>query len=230
MRNRKVNQTNEAAENARKAMIRRNKKGGMDENTKYTIAIGGFVVVMLVIVLYMVLNPKESILNRQVNDINEFLVHNNHNQFFKQGENEQFEGFTIRETQKFFNIGISDTPNLSSCPAPEEQVNIPPSYDFRTDDKRKACVGVARQTGNCTAGHVLSVVSTVEDRICVANGGAERPNLSAQDAVSCDSSNFMCDGGYVKNTLDYGATYGFVPEECFPWRGDNTTCPAEPNK
>jgi cathepsin B len=211
-------------------MLRRNKKGGMDEGTKYTIAIGGFVVVMLVVVLYMVLNPKESILNRQVNDVNEFMVHNNLNQYFKQGENEQFEGFTIREAQKFFNIGISDTPNLSSCPAPKEPVGIPPSYDYRTDADRKACVGTPRQTGNCTAGHVLSVVSAVEDRICIANGATERLNLSAQDAVSCDTTNYYCDGGYVKNTLDYGTTYGFVTEECFPWKGDNTTCPAEPNK
>lgn len=175
------------------------------------------------------LNPKESILEKQVIDPNEFLVHNLNSQFFTAGPNEQFEGYTMNEARKFFNIGISDTPSLDSCPKIED-VTVPDTYDFRLDEDRKHCVDTPRSTGNCTAGHVLSVISTVEDRICIANEGSERFRLSAQDVISCDSTNYYCDGGYVTHALDYGQEFGFVREECFPYEGKNTTCSAEVNK
>lgn len=231
MRNRKgTNQSSESAENARKAMFRRGKKGASDPNMQYYLVIGGFVVCMLVVVIYMYLNPKESLLTKQVVDENEILVQNLQSQFFQHGANEQFRGYTMDEARKFFNIGIADSPNLPSC-QPNDDVEVPDSYDFRTDSERKACVDSApRMTGNCTAGHALSVVSTVEDRICIANGSTERFRLSAQDAVACDKTNYFCDGGYVTHTLNYGRDRGFVREECFPWEGKNVTCPAEVNK
>lgn len=99
------------------------------------------------------------------------------------------------------------------------------------DEKRKACVDSSpRKCDDCTAGHVLSVISTVEDRICISNGAKERFRLSAQDAVSCDQTNFGCEGGYVTHAIEYGRDFGYVREECFPWQGKNVTCPAEPNQ
>lgn len=230
MRNRqKANEPNEGATNARKAMFKRGKKNTGDPNMPYYLVVGGFAVLMVVIVLYMVLNPKESILNKKVIDHNEFLVQNLQNEMWKAGPNEQFVNYTMNEAQKFFNIAISDSPNMPQCPK-HEDIEIPDSYDFREDETRKNCVDKPRQTNNCTAGHVLSVISTIEDRICIANKGASRFRLSAQDAVSCDDANYNCAGGYVTYALDYGREFGFVREECSPWQGQNTTCPTEPNK
>lgn len=228
MKHRKPGSPNVSADNARKAMYKRAKKRS-DPNMSYYIVIGGFCLCMFVVVIYMFLNPKESLLTRQVIDQNEFLVHNLNNQFFQQGPNDQFEGYTINDARNFFNIGISDSPTLPSCEKIED-IEIPDSYDFRKDPKRKNCVDTPRICNNCTASHVLSVVSTVEDRICIANGGRERFRLSAQDAISCDTTNFNCEGGYVTHTLNYGRDYGFVKEECFPWEGRNATCPTEVNK
>lgn len=85
-------------------------------------------------------------------------------------------------------------------------------------------------TGNCTAGHVFSTLSVIEDRICMQNNGQDRFRLSVQDVVSCDAMNMACEGGYVSNVLNYGRDRGFVREECYPWQGTNSTCPAEVNK
>jgi hypothetical protein len=229
MRNRKSNTPSQASENARKAMFRRGKKGVSDPNTQYYIVIGGFVAVMAAVGVYMFMNPKESLLNRQVIDSDELLVQNVQNQFFQSGPNDQFVGYTMNDARKFFNLGIADSPNLPSC-EPITDVELPDSYDFRKDEARKNCVGEPRKAGDCTAGHVLSVVSTVEDRICIANNGKERFRLSAQDAISCDETNFNCDGGYVTHTLDYGRDQGFIREECFPYEGKNMTCPDQENK
>jgi hypothetical protein len=231
MKNRKlVTPPNEGAINAKKAMYKRGKKNTGNPNMPYYLTVGGFIVLMVVIVLYMVINPKESILGKKVVDHNEFLVQNLQNEMWKAGPNEQFENFTMNEAQKFFNIAISDSPNMPQCQK-HADVEIPDSYDFREDEARKMCVGTPKQTYNCTAGHVLSVISTIEDRICIANKGVGgRIKLSAQDAIACDDSNFNCNGGYVTFTLDYGRDFGFVKEECFPWQGQNVTCPSEPNE
>jgi C1A family cysteine protease len=156
-------------------------------------------------------------------------LNNSQNQFFTVCSNKQFEGYSVNDARKLFNLGIADSPNLPSCEKHEITTELPESYDFRADEKRSVCVDTARMTGNCTAGHVLSILSTIEDRICIANKGAERFRLSAQDAVSCDGTNYQCDGGYVTHTLNYGRERGFVREECFAWTGTNATCPDEIN-
>lgn len=50
------------------------KKG--DPNMPYYIVIGVFVVICVGAVLYMILNPKQSFINKPVIDHDEFLVHN----------------------------------------------------------------------------------------------------------------------------------------------------------
>ena len=229
MRNRKPASPNKQAENARKAMLKRSKKNNYDPNFQYYLVIGGFVVVMAAVIIYTVfINPKESFLYKQIIDRDEFLVHNSQNEHFTVGPNRQFEGQTMNDARKLFNMGIADSPNLPSCNV-EDPIEIPESYDFRKSDVGASCVDEPRMTGNCTAGHVLSLLSAIEDRICLANGGSERFRLSAQDAVSCDATNFQCDGGYVTHTLEYGREHGFVREECMPWTGANNTCPTDPN-
>lgn len=231
MKNRKTGgSSNSASENARKAMIKRSKKNTSDPNMPYYLVIGGFVVIMATVIIYTVfINPKESFLKKQIIDDDEFLIHNSQNQFFTVGPNKQFEGMQMDDARKVFNIGIADTHNLPTCEPPAE-VEIPDNYDWRKSEKGAPCVDEPRTIGNCTAGHVLSILSTIEDRICMANNGEERFRLSAQDAVSCDQTNYHCDGGYVTHTLNYGRDQGFIREECFPYTGTNTTCPAELNE
>ena len=135
MKNRKPASPSKSAENARKAMYKRGKKKKSDPHFQYYVVIAVFVVVMVAVVVWVYLNPKESLLDKQVIDSDEFLVQNSHNQFFTVGPNDQFEDFTMREAQKMFNIGIADSPNLPSCEK-IENVEVPEEYDFRKDNAR----------------------------------------------------------------------------------------------
>jgi hypothetical protein len=73
-----------------------------------------------------------------------------------------------------FNMAIADSPNMNPCKHEDDKlIEIPDTYDFREDENRKACVQSVRSTGNCTAGHVMAVISTVEDRMCVLKESTE---------------------------------------------------------
>lgn len=112
MKNRKPATPSETSEKARKAMYKRGKKAAGDPNTQYYLVIGLFVVCMLVVVIYMFLNPKESLLNKQVIDENEIMVANLQSQTFQHGANDQFVGYTMDEARRFFTIGIADSPSF----------------------------------------------------------------------------------------------------------------------
>lgn len=47
--------------------------------------------------------------------------------------------------------------------------------------------------------------------------------LSAQELVSCDASQFGCEGGYANKVLNWGRKRGFVTEDCMPYTGKETT-------
>lgn len=167
-------------------------------------------------------------MDKKVIDHSEFIVHNSQNQNFKQGPNTQFEGMTMNEARIQFNMAIADSPNLGKCNL-DDTLEIPESFDWRETDAGKACNQPVRVNGNCTAGHINAVISTVEDRMCQQTDGETVYKLSAQDALNCDHTNYYCSGGYVTNTLNYGMSEGFIDESCMPWTGDNSTCPEDPN-
>ena len=194
----------------------------------YYIVIGGFVAICVIAIGYQILYPKEIFMDKKVIDHNEFIVHNSQNQNFKQGANTQFEGYTMNDARLQFNMAIAESPNINKCNL-DDTIEIPDEYDWRQTDTGKACSQPVRLNGNCTAGHINAVVSTVEDRMCQQLDGETKFQLSAQDALNCDHTNFYCSGGYVTNTLNYGKEYGFIDESCMPWTGDNTTCPEDPN-
>ena len=81
----------------------------------YYIVIGVFVVVCVGAVLYMLLNPKKSFIDKQVIDHDEFLVFNSQSTQFQQGENTQFKGQTYNQARLQFNLAIADSPNLQAC-------------------------------------------------------------------------------------------------------------------
>jgi hypothetical protein len=212
---------------AAKAMANRNRKGG-SQATQYYIVIGGFVLVCAAAVIYNVLNPKEMFLEKQVIDHDEFIVHNSQNKNFQQGPNKQFEGQTMNDARLQFNLAIAEQFNFPACEK-DDSIDIPMAYDMREDADRKDCVQEPRWTGNCTASHVHAVVSTIEDRMCILSEDNKKFRFSTQDVISCDKKNYYCTGGYVTHALNYGAEFGYISEEAFPWTGENSTCPEEVN-
>lgn len=105
----------------------------------YYIVIGVFVVICVGAVLYMILNPKQSFINKQVIDHDEFLVHNSQSTQFQQGPNTQFVNQTYNQARLQFNMALADSPNLQNCKT-ESTKDVPISYDMREDDSRKECI------------------------------------------------------------------------------------------
>ena len=64
-----------------------------------------------------------------------------------------------------FNMAIAESPNINKCNI-DDTIPIPDEYNWRETDHGKACAQDPRMNGNCTAGHINSVISTVEDRMC----------------------------------------------------------------
>lgn len=42
--------------------------------------------------------------------------------------------------------------------------------------------------------------------------------------ITCDASQYGCDGGYVNKVLNFGRKKGFVTEECMPYDGKTAEC------
>lgn len=50
-------------------------------------------------------------------------------------------------------------------------------------------------------------------------GSNQTVKLSAQELISCDASQYGCEGGYANKALNWGRKKGFISEECMPYKG-----------
>jgi hypothetical protein len=73
-----------------------------------------------------------------------------------------------------------------------------------------------------TKANAINTMSVVADRICMQ--GKKPIQLSAQEIINCDKSNYHCEGGYVTRTLNWGKRKGFIPEQCYAYNGTKGEC------
>lgn len=93
------------------------------------------------------------------------------------------------------------------------RITVPDTYDWRTE--YPDCVQPIMNIGtiaNCSASYAFATISAAEDRICMK--AKEKYRLSTQEIIECDVTNFGCTGGHVNKVLQFGASKGFLPEEC----------------
>jgi len=107
-------------------------------------------------------------------------------------------------------------------------VSLPSSYDVRTM-LRGACdpTPYVRDQGSCASCWAQSNAEMLEDRICLATGGAVRVRLSTQQHTSCDKMCFPpphntycnagCNGGFQVLAGEYAANVGLVEEVVYPY-------------
>jgi len=126
--------------------------------------------------------------------------------------------WTISETKKLFEVGLSDNPNIEACRSSQnEDLIIPESFDFR-DENPECTQDVPQVNRNCSASYIHSTLSAAQDRIC-KNGSREPVVLSAQELIDCDK-NSDCLKGTVNKVLTWGKRRGFLPESCYPSTGE----------
>lgn len=168
----------------------------------------------------------------QVIDEAQMLVHNGQGHQFKHGSNEFFKNKTISDVKYLFSSGLSDTNQINPCKTStnmgqemqqeEMAIDVPETYDWR--EAYPQCVQPPMDIGadkNCSATYAFATLSAVQDRICMGSNRTVR--LSAQELVSCDASQYGCEGGYANKVLNWGRKRGFVQEECMPYSGKETT-------
>lgn len=100
------------------------------------------------------------------------------------------------------------------------------SYDFR--NKFPQCNQEIRDQQSCGSCWAFGAAEALEDRLCIATG--QKVRLSTQDMVSCDKSNYACDGGYLNLAWSYLQRTGVATEQCTPYVSGNGKVPACPSK
>lgn len=93
--------------------------------------------------------------------------------------------------------------------------DLPESFDSRT--KWPGCVHAIRKQGDCGGCWAFAASETLSDNLCVTSNGSINVTLSPQDAISCDSSDWGCNGGQPSNVWKYMSDTGLTTDECTPY-------------
>jgi len=102
--------------------------------------------------------------------------------------------------------------------------SLPTEFDARK--QWPGCISEVRQQEHCGSCWAFSGSTTLADRFCVASNGKIKTVLSPQDFVSCDKSNYACQGGLLDKLWNYLEKSGIVEEKCFPYiSGDGQNIP-----
>lgn len=106
-------------------------------------------------------------------------------------------------------------------------IAVPESFDGRT--QWPGCIHEIRNQGQCGSCWAFAGSEVLSDRFCIASGGKVNVVLSPQDPVSCDTSNYGCNGGYLLNQWQYMVKTGIVTDACFPYVSGTGSVPACPS-
>lgn len=112
------------------------------------------------------------------------------------------------------------------------QTELPSSVDWRT----KGIVNPIKDQGQCGSCWAFSTVQAVESAVALKSGTLY--NLSEQQLVDCDDTDYGCSGGWMDNAFSWiNQNNGLCSDEDYPYVSGNsgmsdkclTTCKTEPN-
>jgi cathepsin B len=127
-----------------------------------------------------------------------------------------FYNYTDQQIEQLF----THTPARQQLPIIDSDKSIP-AFDSR--NRWPSCITPIKNSGNCAASWAVSTVDTFSDRLCVHSNTSIQ--LSAQDMLSCDSSDFGCQGGFLDNAWNFLKNTGVTTESCKPFSSGNGECP-----
>ena len=143
-----------------------------------------------------------------------------------------FKDFSLDQIKSLFGTTLRfDEHNIATL-IDEDDHSVEESFPTEFDVRKQwpGCVSQVRAQLHCGSCWAFSGSSTLSDRFCVASSGKMKVVLSPQDMVSCDSSNYACQGGLLDNLWKYLETTGIVEEKCFPYvSGDGKNIPHCPH-
>jgi C1A family cysteine protease len=100
---------------------------------------------------------------------------------------------------------------------------LPESFDWR--DYNGNWVTPVKDQGDCGSCWAFGTVAQMESLIRIFNNNPDLDvDLSEQFIVSCDTSNYGCDGGYMNRVYDFVRDTGTPDEACFPYSATDEPC------
>ena len=119
--------------------------------------------------------------------------------------------------QKLCGLRMESAPSKEDDGAPVEATSFPATFDWRTDSRN--VVTPVKDQANCGSCWAFASVGAMESKLLI-EGDHNGADLSEQFVVSCDLSNFGCEGGYMSYVYNFLTTTGTTDEYCFPYSSD----------
>jgi len=143
------------------------------------------------------------------------------------GVNTIFKGMTLADVKKTLLGARAINLIPGNYPAPKgkyELQDLPAAFDART--KWAGCIYPIRNQQQCGSCWAFAASEVLSDRFCIA-GRKDVGVLSPQYLVSCDDSDYGCDGGYLANSWQFLQNTGIPKDSCYAYTsggGDSGQC------
>lgn len=136
------------------------------------------------------------------------------------GHNSIFAGKTLSHVQQKF-VGARLTPQIIDKHRQEifgaMVKDYPETFDWRSEKLGSQCIHPIRNQLHCGSCWAFAGSEALSDRFCIASNGTVNVVLSPQYMVSCDKSNFGCNGGYLNKAWAFMKSHGLPTEQCMPY-------------
>lgn len=101
---------------------------------------------------------------------------------------------------------------------------VPQNFDSRTQWPN--AIHAIRDQQQCGACWAFGATESFSDRIAINSDGKVNVVLSPEDLVSCDTTDYGCNGGYMDMAWEYLDQHGAVTDGCFPYQAGSGNAPA----
>jgi len=143
------------------------------------------------------------------------------------GVNPVFKGMTLEDVKKQLLGARAINLIPGNYPAPRGKYavqDVPAQFDAR--QKWGDCIHAIRNQQQCGSCWAFAASEVLSDRFCIA-GRKDVGVLSPQYLVSCDDSDYGCDGGYLANSWQFLQNTGIPTDMCYGYTsggGDSGQC------
>lgn len=101
---------------------------------------------------------------------------------------------------------------------------LPTTFDWRSQNGYNWVTPVKDQ-GNCGSCWAFGSIAQLEAKMQIYFSNPNlKPDLSEQFLVSCNTTNYGCDGGYMDRVYSFLQTTGAPDEACFPYKASDLPC------